>query len=117
GAEVVPVSAKAGAGLDELREALARVPVAERDASSSTRLWVDRVFSLPGAGTVVTGTLWSGTIAPGDLLRVEPRGRVARVRTVHVHDAEVEEAAAGQRVAVNVPSLRRRDLARGDELV
>jgi selenocysteine-specific elongation factor len=117
GAEVVAVSAKTGAGLDELRGALARVPVAERDASSSTRLWVDRVFSLPGAGTVATGTLWSGTIAPGDLLRVEPRGRVARVRTVHVHDAEVEEAAAGQRVAINVPSLRRGDLARGDELV
>ena len=117
GADVVPVSAKTGAGLDELRDALARVPVVERDASSSTRLWVDRVFSLPGAGTIVTGTLWSGTIAPEDLLRVEPRGRVARVRTVHVHDAQVDEAAAGQRVAVNIPSLRRGDVARGDALV
>jgi selenocysteine-specific elongation factor len=117
GAEVVPVSAKAGAGLDELREALGRVPVVERDASSATRLWVDRVFSLPGAGTIATGTLWSGTIAPGDLVRVEPSGRTARVRTVHVHDAQVDEAAAGQRVAVNIPALRRGDLARGDELV
>jgi selenocysteine-specific elongation factor len=116
-AEAVPVSAKTGEGLDELRSALARVPVEERDASSSTRLWVDRVFSLPGAGTIATGTLWSGTIAPGDLLRVEPRGRIARVRTVHVHDAQVDEAEAGQRVAVNLPSLRRGDLARGDELV
>ena len=117
GAAVVPVSAATGAGLDELRAALARVPVDERDASTATRLWVDRVFSLPGAGTIATGTLWSGTIAPGDLLQVEPRGRVARVRTVHVHDAEVAEAAAGQRVAVNLPSLRRGDVSRGDVLV
>jgi selenocysteine-specific elongation factor len=116
-AEVVPVSAKTGEGLDELLSALARVPVEERDPSSSTRLWVDRVFSLPGAGTIATGTLWSGTIAPGDLLRIEPRGRIARVRTVQVHDAQVDDAEAGQRVAVNLPSLRRGDLARGDELV
>ena len=65
GAEVVPVSAKTGEGLDELLGALARVPIEERDASSSTRLWIDRSFSLAGAGTVATGTLWSGTIAPG----------------------------------------------------
>ena len=116
-AEVVPVSAKTGAGLDELREALARVPVQERDASSATRLWVDRVFSLPGAGTIATGTLWSGAVSAGDVLRVEPRGLVARVRNVQVHDAQVERAEAGQRVAVNLPSLRRGDLVRGDELV
>ena len=117
GADVVPVSAKTGEGLDDLRSALARVPVDERDASSSTRLWIDRAFSLAGAGTIATGTLWSGTIAPGDLLRVEPRGRIARVRTVHVHDAQVDQAAAGQRVAVNLPSLQRGELARGDALV
>ncbi len=117
GAEVVPVSAKTGEGLDELRAALARVPIDERDSSSPTRLWVDRAFSLAGAGTIATGTLWSGRIAPGDLLRVEPRGRTARVRTVHVHDAQVDEAAAGQRVAVNLPTLRRGDVARGDVLV
>jgi selenocysteine-specific elongation factor len=117
GAEVVPVSAKTGEGLDELLGALSRVPVTERDATSSTRLWVDRSFSLAGAGTVATGTLWSGTVAPGDLLRVEPGGRTVRVRTVHVHDAQVDEAAAGQRVAVNLPSLRRDELGRGDEIV
>jgi selenocysteine-specific elongation factor len=116
-AEVVRVSAKTGDGLDELRAALARVPVDERDATTPTRLWVDRVFSLAGAGTVATGTLWSGTVAPGDLLRIEPTGRTTRVRTVHVHDAEVQEAAAGQRVAVNLPSLRRSELTRGDALV
>src|SRR3954452_6544058 len=116
-AEVVAVSAKTGAGLDELRAALARVPVEERDAARATRLYVDRVFTLQGVGTVATGTLWSGTVAAGDLVRVEPSGRVVRVRSVQVHDATVEEAEAGQRVAVTLPALERRDLARGDVLV
>src|SRR5262245_17131686 len=116
-AEVVAVSAKTGEGLDELRAALARVPVAERDAEGATRLYVDRVFTLQGVGTVATGTLWSGTIAAGDMLRVEPRGRSVRVRSVQVHDDAVEAAGAGQRVAVNLPTVGRRDLARGDVLV
>ncbi|NUR78781.1 MAG: selenocysteine-specific translation elongation factor [Thermoleophilia bacterium] len=116
-AEVVPVSAKTGAGLDELRAALARVPVDERDPERATRLYVDRVFTLHGVGTVATGTLWSGTIAAGDVLRVEPGARTVRVRSVQVHDTPVEEAAAGQRVAVNLPTLERRELVRGDVLV
>ncbi|HEX4680944.1 MAG TPA: selenocysteine-specific translation elongation factor [Gaiellaceae bacterium] len=116
-AEVIAVSAKTGAGLDELRAALARVPVEERDADRATRLYVDRVFTLQGVGTVVTGTLWSGTVAAGDMLRVEPRGKTVRVRSVQVHDAPVDEAEAGQRVAVNLPTVERRDLARGDVLV
>jgi selenocysteine-specific elongation factor len=117
GAEIVAVSAKTGAGLDELRAALGRVPVAERRSDRATRMYLDRVFTLPGAGTVATGTLWSGTIAAGDLLRLEPAGRIVRVRSVQVHDAAVERAEAGQRVAVNLPALERSDLARGDVLV
>jgi selenocysteine-specific elongation factor len=80
-------------------------------------MYLDRVFTLPGAGTVATGTLWSGAIAAGDMLRLEPLGRIVRVRSVHVHDAAVELAEAGQRVAVNLPALERSDLARGDALV
>ena len=117
GAEAVAVSAKTGAGLDELRAALARLPVAERDAAGAARLYVDRVFTLQGVGTVATGTLWSGRIAPGDELRVEPRGRTVRVRSVQVHETTVDAADAGQRVAVNLPQVERRDLARGDVLV
>jgi selenocysteine-specific elongation factor len=117
GAEVVAVSAKTGAGLDELRAALARLPIRERDADGATRLYVDRVFTLRGVGTVATGTLWSGSIAAGDELRVEPSGRTVRVRSAQVHDAAVDRADAGQRVAVNLPQLERRDLARGDALV
>ena len=116
-AEVVAVSAKTGAGLDELRAALARLPADERDAHGAARLYVDRVFSLPGAGTIATGTLWSGAIAAGDTLRAEPAGRTVRVRSVQVHDTPVERADAGQRVALNLPQLERRDLTRGDVLV
>jgi selenocysteine-specific elongation factor len=117
GAEVVAVSAKTGAGLDELRAALARLPVSERGAAGAARLYVDRVFTLAGVGTVATGTLWSGSVGAGDVLHVEPSGRSVRVRSVQVHDVTVERAEAGQRVAVNLPQLERRDLSRGDALV
>jgi selenocysteine-specific elongation factor len=116
-AEVVAVSAKTGAGLDDLRAALARVPVRERSSETATRLYVDRAFTLRGVGTIATGTLWSGSIAPGDELRVEPSGRTVRVRSVQVHEDTVERAEAGQRVAVNLPQLERRELGRGDVLV
>jgi len=119
GAEVVAVSAKTGAGLDELRGALARAAesVERSERFAATRLWIDRAFSLQGVGTVVTGTLWSGSIAAADLLRLEPNGRTVRVRSVQVHDRPVEEAQAGQRVAVNLPAIERRELRRGDALV
>ena len=116
-AEVVAVSAKTGAGLDELRVALACVQVETRDASAATRLYVDRVFTLQGVGTIATGTLWSGTIAAGSVLRIEPQGTTVRVRSVQVHDTSVDRAEAGQRVAVNLPAVERRELARGDVLV
>ncbi|HJV29377.1 MAG TPA: selenocysteine-specific translation elongation factor, partial [Gaiellaceae bacterium] len=119
GAPVVPVSAKTGEGLDELRSALADVAsqAAQSRAGGPTRLYVDRVFTLRGVGTVVTGTLWSGSIGAGDRLRVEPAGLDVRVRSVQVHDRQVERAEAGQRVAVNLPGVERRELARGDALV
>jgi selenocysteine-specific elongation factor len=116
-AEIVAVSAKTGRGLDELRAALANVSVPERDSRGAARLHVDRVFTLAGVGTVATGTLASGSIGAGDTLRAEPSGRVVRVRSVQVHDAAVERAEAGQRVAVNLPAVERRELARGDVLV
>ena len=120
-AEVVAVSAKTGAGLDELRAALARVAdeAPARDASGPARLYVDRVFTLRGIGTVVTGTLWSGTIAEGDVLQVAPRSSddEVRVRSVQVHDRDVPSASAGERVALGLPGVERRGLHRGDVLV
>jgi len=117
GADVVTVSAKTGAGLDELRAALAHVAVHEERDAAPTRLYVDRVFSLRGIGTVATGTLWTGQISGGDVLRAEPRGRDVRVRSVQVHDHEVETAEAGQRVAVALPGVQRDELRRGDVLI
>jgi selenocysteine-specific elongation factor len=116
-AEVLAVSAKTGAGLDELRAALARVATEATRDDAPTRLYVDRVFTLHGIGTVATGTLWSGRIRPGDVLRVEPRGLEARVRSAQVHDRSVETAEAGQRVAVALTGIDRRHLSRGDVLV
>jgi selenocysteine-specific elongation factor len=119
GAAVVPTSAKTGQGLDELRLALAEAAgsVAAARADGPARLFVDRVFSLRGIGTVVTGTLWSGSIGEGDVLRAEPAGAEVRVRSVQVHDRPVERAEAGQRVAVALPGVERRDLRRGDALI
>jgi selenocysteine-specific elongation factor len=119
GAEVVPVSAKTGEGIEELRAALGRAAAGleHERPGAGTRLYIDRAFTLAGVGTVVTGTLWSGSIGPGDALEVQPSGLRARARTVHVHDAEVVRADAGQRVAVNLPGIDRRRLRRGDALV
>ena len=119
-AEAVAVSAKTGAGLEELRAALGRAADAVEGAARAdgpTRLYVDRVFTLRGIGTVVTGTLWSGTIGEGDVLRVEPSGFDVRVRSVQVHDRPVERAEPGQRVAVAIPGVERDRIARGDALV
>ena len=119
-AQALAVSAKTGAGLDELRAALGRAAelVTQRHKlDSPARLYVDRVFSLRGIGTVATGTLWSGTIAGGDVLRVEPGGRRVRVRSVQVHDEAVDRGVAGQRVALALPGVERSDLRRGDALV
>ena len=120
GADVVPVSAKTGAGLDELRAALARAAESLQHSDTrqtATRLYVDRVFTLHGIGTVATGTLWSGRIAVGDRLRAEPAGLDVRVRSVQVHDEPIDVADAGQRVAVALPGIERHHLHRGDALV
>ena len=119
GAPVVATSARTGAGLDELRAALAEIAagIEQHPADGPARLHVDRSFTLRGIGTVVTGTLWSGTIGEGDELRVEPQGRTVRVRSVQVHDRPVVRAEAGQRVAVSLPGVERQEITRGEVLV
>jgi selenocysteine-specific elongation factor len=119
GAAVVATSAKTGEGLDELRSALAAAAdtVTTKHEQGPTRLFVDRVFTLRGIGTVATGTLWSGSIGEGDALRAEPSGLEVRARSVQVHDRPVARAEAGQRVAVALPGVETRDLRRGDALV
>jgi selenocysteine-specific elongation factor len=119
GAAVVAVSARTGQGLDELRAALERA-AASTDSRASVpggaRLHIDRVFTIHGAGTVVTGTLWSGTIRRGDELVVLPHGTRTRARGVQVHDRPRETAHAGQRVAVNLTGIGTDEVQRGDLL-
>ena len=93
-----------GEGLDELRAALDEAvhDLAVHPPEGPVRLYADRRFTLHGIGTVVTGTLWSGTIAAGDTVAVEPDGGEARVRSVEVHGASRDRAEAGQRVAVSL---------------
>jgi selenocysteine-specific elongation factor len=118
GAAVVAVSAKTGEGLDELRAALVSAAngLEHQALLGATRLYVDRAFTLRGIGTVVTGTLWSGSVGEGDELRAEPAGVDVRVRSVQVHDEPVERAEAGQRVALALPGIERSALQRGDAL-
>ncbi|HUJ34655.1 MAG TPA: selenocysteine-specific translation elongation factor [Solirubrobacteraceae bacterium] len=121
GSEAVPVCARTGAGIEELRAALDRAcaMVGSRgdDGSSAARLHIDRVFTIRGAGTVVTGTLWAGAIGRGDGLELLPQGRRVRVRGVQVHDQPMDRAPAGQRVAVNLTGVATGEIDRGDVLV
>jgi selenocysteine-specific elongation factor len=116
GSPVVEVSSRTGAGIDDLRTALDRLAGAARSRApgADVRLPIDRAFSLRGIGTVVTGTLWTGTVRVGDRLAIEPGGREVRVRSVQVHDQAVDEAAAGQRVALALVGVERTQVKRGD---
>jgi len=114
-APIVAVSSKTGEGLDALRSELARlaaeVPV--KDAGAAFRLPVDRVFTMKGFGTVVTGTLISGSVRKDEELEVHPTGKRLRVRGVQVHGASAEKAVAGQRTALNLVGAETSELARG----
>lgn len=114
-APIVAVSSLTGAGLDELKRAIVDVAreVTPRDSHALARLPVDRVFTMKGFGTVVTGTLISGTIRKDEELEVFPRGGRARVRGVQVHGQTAEVAAAGQRTALNLTGVATDDLTRG----
>ncbi|HET9947609.1 MAG TPA: selenocysteine-specific translation elongation factor, partial [Longimicrobiales bacterium] len=102
GARTLRTSAVQGTGLEALAGALAAAAerVRARPRDDLARLPLDRVFTIQGTGTVVTGTLWSGTLAAGDRVRVLPQGVEARVRSVQVHEREVERAYPGDRTAV-----------------
>jgi len=115
GSPLVPVSSVTGEGVADLLQALDRAAseAGARDEAGAARLPIDRVFSIEGIGTVVTGTLWNGAIRPGDALTILPSGRAVRVRQVEVHDQAVDLARAGQRTAVAIHGVDREDVARG----
>jgi selenocysteine-specific elongation factor len=133
GAEIVACCARTGEGVDLVAAALERVadrvrsragggerqpgePSVSGPVSARTVLHVDRAFTIKGAGTVVTGTLWAGEVARGHRLRLLPSERNVRVRGVQVHDQPVQTALAGQRVALNLTGVERRAVAPGDVL-
>jgi selenocysteine-specific elongation factor len=112
---IVAVSSLTGAGLDKLKSALAQVAseVAAKDSAALARLPIDRVFTMKGFGTVVTGTLVAGTIRKEEELEVFPVRKRVRVRGAQVHGSPAEAAVAGQRTALNLAGLSTEDLARG----
>jgi selenocysteine-specific elongation factor len=112
---IIPVSAKTGAGLDQLKRELARLAaeVPAKDSGAVFRLPIDRVFTMKGFGTVVTGTLISGTVHKEQEVEVHPSGKRLRVRGVQVHGRPAEEAVAGQRTALNLAGVETTELARG----
>jgi selenocysteine-specific elongation factor len=119
GAPIVPVSAKTGAGIDDLLKIIdeAAAELEEKQGAGLFRLPVDRVFVLKGAGTVVTGTLWSGSLKPDTSGVILPENIPVRIRSVQVHGAQVSKASAGNRVAVNLPGIDKDQIKRGDVLV
>jgi selenocysteine-specific elongation factor len=112
---IVAVSSLTGAGLAELKQELAKIAaeVPAKDSSAFARLPIDRVFTMKGFGTVVTGTLVAGTIRKEDELEVFPGGKHVRVRGVQVHGKTAEKAGAGQRTALNLAGVAVEDLSRG----
>jgi selenocysteine-specific elongation factor len=115
---IVPVSAKTGQGIAELKRVLqalvTRVP--PKQVAGKFRLPVDRVFTIRGFGTVVTGTLFSGTIRVEERIEIYPKGIEAKIRGLQVHNTSVPEAIAGQRTAINLQGIDKIDLERGDVL-
>jgi len=112
---IVPVSALTGAGLENLKRELATAAaeVPARNSLALARLPIDRVFTMKGFGTVVTGTLIAGTIRKEDELEILPGGRKVRVRGLQVHDSPAEESVAGQRTALNIAGATKEELSRG----
>jgi selenocysteine-specific elongation factor len=114
-APIVPVSSLTGAGLDDLKRSIAAAAaqLTTRDSQSLPRLPIDRVFTMKGFGTVVTGTLISGTIRKEDELQAYPATRILRVRGIQVHGSAADVATAGHRTALNLAGAGTEDLSRG----
>ncbi len=116
GAPFVEVSATTGEGISKLVETIERLTaeeVVEKDTQTIPRLPIDRVFSLSGFGTIITGTLLAGTISREDNLQIYPMGKECKIRSIQVHGEEVERCYAGQRVAINLSNIKKSEIQRG----
>lgn len=115
-APLVKVSAATGQGLDELVstiEHLMKDEVQEKDINTIPRLPIDRAFSLSGFGTVITGTLISGSISKDDVLEMYPIGKECKIRNIQVHGVDQDRCYAGQRVAINLSNIKKSEIRRG----
>jgi selenocysteine-specific elongation factor len=115
GAPIMRFSALTGQGKEELIETLGRLcaDIQTKPITGIFRLPIDRVFTIKGFGTVVTGTAISGRIRVGDMVEIYPPQFKARVRNIQMHDENVEEALAGSRTAINLQGIDKLDLERG----
>ena len=118
-APLIAVSSKTGAGLDLLRKELAKIAAtcSTKKREGAFRLPVDRVFTVTGFGTVVTGTLLAGTIKVGDEVAILPATLAGRVRGIQAHGGKVDSGEAGERLAVNIQGIEHSDITRGDTVV
>lgn len=113
---IVEVSSKTGYGIDKLIQeinGLAQKAVKERDLNTISRLPIDRVFSIQGFGTVITGTLITGILKKGDEVEIYPVNKISRIRNIQVHSSDAEKAYAGQRTAINLSNIKKTDIYRG----
>lgn len=116
-AQMIPVSSYTGEGIEQLRQAIFTMidqKTQIKNLDVPFRIPVDRIFSVEGFGTVITGTLIEGTMKVGDPVTVYPSRIESRIRNLQVHSQDVQEAYAGQRVAVNLAGLKKTDLNKGD---
>ncbi|ADL07541.1 selenocysteine-specific translation elongation factor [Thermosediminibacter oceani] len=113
---IIPVSSVTGEGIKELVEMIDRMTeeTFERDLDSPFRLPIDRVFSLPGIGTVVTGSLLCGLVSVGENVEIFPKGLMCKVRSIQIHGESRQTAMAGQRTAINLSDVKPEDISRGD---
>ena len=116
GAPVVKVSAAPGQGLDELTDTIQQLmsdEVVAKDTQTIPRLPIDRAFTLSGFGTIITGTLISGTITREDVLEMYPIGKECKIRNIQVHGQNQDKCYAGQRVAINLSNVKKKEIRRG----
>lgn len=115
-APVVKVSAATGEGLDSLIDTIVHMTsdeVVSKDVQTIPRLPIDRAFTLSGFGTIITGTLVSGTITKEDTLEMYPIGKECKIRSIQVHGQDKNECYAGQRVAINLSNVKKKEIKRG----
>ncbi|MFC2172574.1 selenocysteine-specific translation elongation factor [Acidobacteriota bacterium] len=118
-APIVPVSAKTGVGVERLKDLLLQTAatLALRDPEGLFRLYIDRCFTMKGHGTVITGTVVSGSVSEGDEVILLPKGKKIRIRGIERHGSKQDTALAGQRAALNLQGVEVSEISRGDQLL